>query len=218
MLYLKNDFREKLYSIKHFFAVKNRNEINKKYTAKQRKRLKNDNFSIISSNCIGGFIYHRLGKQFLSPTINLYFNQKEFIKFAQNLRYYITLPLEFIETDFDFPVAKIGDITLYFLHYSNNDEAKEAWERRKTRINYDNLYLIVYDKDGLTDDDYKAFGQINFKTIIIISYNENNNYSYFKKIIKKNSYNDNKYFIKDKNGIRTFEEQWDFVDWLNKSS
>ena len=188
---MKIVFREKLYSIKHFIAVKHRNDINKKYTAKQRKRLKNDNFSIISSNCIGGFIYHRLGKQFLSPTINLYFNQKEFIKFAQNLRYYITLPLEFIETDFDFPVAKIGDITLYFLHYSNNDEAKEAI--------CCNLLL-------------------QFANRIILSDNENTKYSYFKKIIKKNSYNDNKYFIKDKNGIRTFEEQWDFVDWLNKSS
>ena len=104
---------------------------------------------------------------------------------------------------------------MYFLRYSNNDEAKAAWERRKTRINYDNLYLIVYDKDGLTDDDYKAFGQINCKNKIILSDNENTKYTYFKKIIKKNSYNDNKYFIKDKYGIRTFEDQWDFVDWLN---
>lgn len=27
-----------------------------------RKRLKNDNFTILCSNCIGGVIYHRLGK------------------------------------------------------------------------------------------------------------------------------------------------------------
>ena len=184
----KNFIREKLYCAKHFLTHKYYDIVQERFTKKQRKRLKNDNFTIISSNCIGGFIYHRLGKQFLSPTINLYFNQKEFIKFAQNLRYYITLPLEFIETEFDFPVAEIGDITLYFLHYSNNDEAKEAWERRKTRINYDNLYLIVYDKDGLTDDDYKAFGQINCKNKIILSDNENTKYPYFKKIIKKNSW------------------------------
>ena len=132
---MKNDFRKKLYSFKRSFTEKYRKSINRKFTNKQRKKLKNDKFSIISSNCIGGIIYHRLGKQFLSPTINLFFNQKEFIKFAQNLRYYINLPLEFIKSDFDFPVAKIDDITLYFLHYSNNDEAKEAWERRKTRIN-----------------------------------------------------------------------------------
>lgn len=129
----------------------------------------------------------------------------------------ITLPLEFVKSDYDFPVARIDDITLYFLHYSNNDEAREAWERRKERINYDNLYLIVYDKDGLTDNDYKAFGQINCKNRIILSDNENTKYPYFKKIIKKNSYNDNKYFIEDKYGIKTFESQWDFVDWLNKS-
>ncbi|MEE0856404.1 MAG: DUF1919 domain-containing protein [Ruminococcus sp.] len=27
---------------------------------------------MISSNCAGGVIYHRLNKQFLSPTINLF--------------------------------------------------------------------------------------------------------------------------------------------------
>lgn len=31
---------------------------------KNRKLLKNNEFTIISSNCVGGIIYHELGKQF----------------------------------------------------------------------------------------------------------------------------------------------------------
>lgn len=81
---MKNYFREKIYSIKQFFELKHRNRINRKFTKSQRKRLKNDNFTIISSNCIGGLIYHRLGKEFNSPTINLRFYQNEFIKFVQD--------------------------------------------------------------------------------------------------------------------------------------
>ena len=53
-----------------------------------RKKLKNKNPSIISSNCNGGFIYHDLNLKFFSPTINLFFYPKDYIKFIANLEYY----------------------------------------------------------------------------------------------------------------------------------
>lgn len=62
---------------------------NKKYENSIRKRLTNDNFTIICSNCIGGTIYNRLGKQFLSPTINLWMHQRDFIKFVLDIKEYI---------------------------------------------------------------------------------------------------------------------------------
>ena len=52
-----------------------------------RKRLKNHSFSLISSNCIGGILYHDVGEQFRTPTINLIIPQ--FVTFAENLRYYL---------------------------------------------------------------------------------------------------------------------------------
>ena len=45
---------------------------NKFYERTLRTKLKNKDFSIICSNCIGGIIYNRLGQKFLSPTINLW--------------------------------------------------------------------------------------------------------------------------------------------------
>ena len=64
-------------------------------------KAKNDifTFSIICSSCIGGIIYHRLGLKFLTPTINLWFNQKDFIKFISNLQYYLDQKLNFVESD-----------------------------------------------------------------------------------------------------------------------
>lgn len=35
-----------------------------------RRRLTNSDFTIIAPNCYAGIMYHRLGLQFLSPTIN----------------------------------------------------------------------------------------------------------------------------------------------------
>lgn len=41
-----------------------------------KQQLQNQTPCIISSNCIGGIIYHDLQLPFLSPTINLFFIRK----------------------------------------------------------------------------------------------------------------------------------------------
>ena len=51
------------------------------------ERYKGKNPTIISCNCIGGIIYNELNLQFLSPTINLYMNCEDFIKFCENMEY-----------------------------------------------------------------------------------------------------------------------------------
>lgn len=73
-----------------------------------QKNLINDNFTILCPNCIGGCIYHRLGKKFLSPTINMWLLQPDFITFLLHLDDYIDQPLRFIESDESTPVATIG--------------------------------------------------------------------------------------------------------------
>ena len=48
-----------------------------------KKRLKNKDFTLLTPNCLAGIIYHNLGLQFSSPTINIQFNDKtEFYKFC----------------------------------------------------------------------------------------------------------------------------------------
>ncbi len=130
-----------------------------------RKRFKNKNFSIISQNCIGGVFYHDMKMKFLSPTINLFFKEPDFVKFVLNLQYYMDLELE-MEWDEEYPIGKLDDITIYFMHYKTCSEAKEAWERRKYRINYDNLIIMATDRNGFNDKIFEEWKKIPYKKIL----------------------------------------------------
>jgi uncharacterized protein (DUF1919 family) len=129
-----------------------------------RLRLRNRNFTLITNTCIGGIIYHELGLQFLSPTINCGIRSHEqFFTFCTHLQHYTSLPLTFIQSEWDYPVAILkgdyGDITIYFSHYKNQQQANNKWEQRKKRINWNNI-IIVMDGDNCTDQQIAAFDKI----------------------------------------------------------
>ena len=51
--------------------------------------VRKQKISIVTNNCIGGFIYKKYGCKFLSPTINLQMSPNDFVKFCQNLDLYL---------------------------------------------------------------------------------------------------------------------------------
>lgn len=59
------------------------------YNRKSRALLKNKDFSIISSDCLGGCIAKDLKVRMNSPTRNFYFNSDDYIKFCKKLEYYL---------------------------------------------------------------------------------------------------------------------------------
>lgn len=81
-----------------------------------------------------GVILHELGERFNSPTVNLFFGAEDYIKFLEKLDYYLGQTLVETQSDKDYPVAKLDDITIYFMHYPSFDEAKRIWEKRTERI------------------------------------------------------------------------------------
>lgn len=186
------------------------------YELKLRKRLKNKDFSIICSNCIGGVIYHRLGKKFLSPTINLWLHQDDFLKLVLNLKEYISKDLVFIESEYDYPVAMLDDIKIYFNHSKTKEEAKSNWDKRKKRIDYNNIFIIMYDRDGITKDDIRKLESVNCKNKIVLSDKEYKDIDYVL-TIKPNydKVNGQQYLDRDILDKRTFEKHFDFVRWLN---
>ena len=115
-----------------------------------RKRLRNTSFSLISNNCIGGVISHDLELQFRSPTIDLYFTDEDFILFCQHLRYYLALPVEQVDSGLDYPVGALygdyGTVRIYFMHYGSFEQAKAKWEERSSRVDFDNLFVIMEPK------------------------------------------------------------------------
>ena len=141
--------------------------------------LHNDNFTILCNSCIGGVIYNKLGARFCSPTINMGMSDKSFLKFIQNLDYYMSCQLIVFDNDTDektYYSAKLGDLDLIFGHYSSKLEIEEKWEKRKKRINRDNLFIIMSDrpsgdnKTEITHDDLLALkgfdcsGKVVFST------------------------------------------------------
>ena len=53
-------------------------------------------------------MYHKLGKQFMSPTINLWMFDEDFYKFVQNMDYYLSQSLQFVEGIDATPTAYCG--------------------------------------------------------------------------------------------------------------
>lgn len=125
------------------------NQFHRKSINRQlRKRLQNHGMSVLSSNCVGAFILHDLNEPFHSPFVNLFMKPCDFIRYLQNMSYYHQQTLEFKPTDKAYPVGWLGDIPIHFMHYRNAQEAKAKWETRLKRLNLDNLFIIMTDKDS----------------------------------------------------------------------
>lgn len=138
-----------------------------------RKHIKNTSVSIISQNCIGGVISHDLGLKFLSPTVNLYMNSHDFMLFVENLREFKDGKLQFIKSDKNYPVAictlRNKSIKVHFVHYSSKEEAEKKWHERYERINYDNIHVVMTDRDGFNNETLERFKKLPYKKILFSS-------------------------------------------------
>lgn len=184
----------------------------------KRKNLKNKDFTIISDNCWGGFIYQYLGLPFNTPFIGLFIFAPDYIKLLNNLKYYLDLNLEFIKeskfketlikygTEGTYPIGILGDVEIHFLHYKTEEEARSKWNTRRTRINWDNLFIKFSDANLCTRDHIEAFDKLPYKNKIMFT---NKNYNL-----------DSNIFLKEYENKNNVKEEWkskfDYVSWLNK--
>ena len=119
-----------------------------KYRKLQRSRL-----SIFSMNCFGGMLSHTLGLPFLSPFVNLWLSEKNFIDLLRAPRAYMEKNFLFNEMarqpdlNVEYPVVALDDIVIYMNHYRSFDAAVEKWNERKQRINWENLFVTMYTED-----------------------------------------------------------------------
>ncbi|MHC5830493.1 MAG: DUF1919 domain-containing protein, partial [Nostoc sp.] len=107
-------------------------------------RLKNRNFSIISDDCYGGSVYRELGLQYTTPFVGLFILAPCYLKLLSNLSYYLQSDLLFqqhskypeveykrLDKDNNYPLGVLRDeIEIHFLHYDNQEEAHNKWQRR----------------------------------------------------------------------------------------
>lgn len=185
---------------------------------KNRERLKNTDFSLISSNCNGAFILHDLGLRFNSPTVNLFLNAKDYIKFLKKLDYYLSLNLVFNHnTNLNYPVGVLDDISIFFMHYKTEEEAKNKWEERKKRINYNNLFILMTDRDGCTIDDIKEFDSLDYKNKIIFTHLPHPEIKscYYIKGFENENQVGLVYEFKNKDSGEKYYDDFDYVSWFN---
>ena len=100
---------------------------------------------------MGGYMYHRMCLPFLTPTINLRFDEEHYLNFISDLKKLIKEPLKYVDKEWDeeekcyHPVCKLGkDVIVRMVHDTDFEEAVNKWNRRKGRINWKNILYIMY--------------------------------------------------------------------------
>lgn len=146
----------------------------------------NKDVCILCNNCSAGFIYQHFGLTYNTPTVGLFFTTEDFVKLCKNPKHYFSLEIEFIDPNNSknynilkdtnkfskYPVGKIDDIEIYFMHYASNEEAAEKWYRRIKRISYENMFFLLTENEFATEELIKDFCEISPKRAICLAFNK----------------------------------------------
>ena len=141
----------------------------------RKKSLDRTDFTILSNNCWAGHVYRYFDLPYSTPTVGLFFYAPDYIKLINNAKYYFAQELKFISYERSKyrddlirrgyqqkPIGMIGDVEIIFLHYSDENEAREKWERRTARMNFDNLIIKFSQQNLCTEKELKSFDELNF--------------------------------------------------------
>ena len=185
-----------------------KNAINKK----DIELLKDKDFVIIANNCWGGEVYNWFNRPYNSPFVGLFVYGPCFIKLLANFENYMSKKLSFTSSsiysneELDYPVGKLDDIEIHFLHYKSQDEALSKWIKRTERMNkikdLNNFYFKNCDMYETTEEILQQFHKLPFKNKISFSYHEFKSLKKFEHIQVKQS---NKTKIHVPNGVKLFK-------------
>ena len=192
--------------------------VQRRYSDKQQKRLKEAEFTILCNTCMGGVIYHRLGKKFQSPTINLWMTDTDFKKFCLNLEKYINITISFANTNSPYPIGVLDDISIHFNHAKTTEEAYRNWEERKRRILYDKIYIIAICKKGGKKEDWLWLDEcpiVDYKVLCHEKHNSDGKHFIY---VKPSKFGENRENLLNYTvlGFRHFEKRFDYVQFLNQ--
>jgi uncharacterized protein (DUF1919 family) len=192
--------------------------LRKFYNLYNRKRLKNTEVTLVASNCNGGCILNDLHMRFNSPFINLWIMPDDFIRLCGNMKYYMGCKLDFVcEEGISYPIGKLDDIKIYFQHYASKEEAEMLWNKRKQRMDFENVWILFTDREGCTYDDLKRFDRLDYKYKVVFcnkKYPEIKSAQYIPGFENEDCVGmcmayENKYTYKK------FYDSFDYVSWFN---
>lgn len=188
------------------------------FNQKNIELLKNKDFSLIASNCNGAFISHDLKLRFNTPTVNLFLYPDDFLKYVKDLERYTNCELTFIkEEGVTYPVGQLDDIKIYFMHYETEKHAAEKWNDRTERIDFDNLFIMMTDRDGCTLEHLKQFDELPYKNKVVfthIDYPEIESAHYIPGFEDQDSVGDIYEFIHETSDRKHYDS-FDYISWFN---
>ena len=188
-------------------------------------KYKIGNITIISNNCVSGFLYKKYGMRYYSPTIGLQFSQEDFVKLCENFERYMQEELKESENkmqanftklgggEINFPVGKLGDIIIYFQHYKSFEDAKVKWDERKKRIDKNKLFFIFVGYNNTPEEVFEKYDKLPLKYKLLLT-NERRikSKNAFEMHNGKNSWYDE---MENRKGIKYFE-QINYYKWFMK--
>jgi uncharacterized protein (DUF1919 family) len=114
--------------------------------------------------------------KYRTPTAGLFFEANDYVKLASNpKKYFIGAKLEFINPADsknlklyndsnnwgNYPVAKLIDIEIYFMHYPDQKTAENMWYRRLQRINFENMLFLFTENESFSKSVILEYLKIN---------------------------------------------------------
>ena len=192
------------------------------FNRKNREKLTNQDFTIISSDCTAGCVCKDLKVRMNSPTRNFYFNADDYIKFCKNLDYYLQMAPEEYRGNYNgdgsqYLMASLGDLKMFLVHYDSVAQCREEWERRVKRVNKDNLFFLMNDRNYCTDQELQEFDELPYRNKVC--------FTHIPYLQYKSTYylqgSENKQFLRSVMDyvkpwwIKRYYDQFDFVKWLN---
>ena len=153
--------------------------------------INKDDFTIISNNCWGTFIYKKYAIPYQSPFVNLVVFAPDYIELLENFSIKLLKKISFIKQcdskyveelkslgiyGSDYPIGILDNkYELHFIHYPSEEDAKYKWLRRVERINLNKIIFKFSDGDLFEDSMAKRFDDLNFKNKVCFVANKYDN-------------------------------------------
>ena len=193
------------------------------YNRIKYRKINHNNITIISRDCVGAALYSDFNMKYLSPTINLGMSNEDFVLFCNNLEDIIELDVkEYKNKKYKYPVGYINykshKLLLHFAHYKTIDNAIECWERRKKRICYDNIYVIMCCGPNVSENDVELFETIKYDRKVLLSsgVDTKKHKDCFNMKCYENGYKDSLIAHYNKYSFKRYLSEYDWINFFNR--
>ena len=123
-----------------------------------------------------------------------------------------------IKGDRAYPVAYLGDIKLFLVHYSSVRQAQQKWNERKQRIKNNDIVVIAADRDGMTDALKDRFERLPYPKVMFAHKQDKKHPSCFCR--KGYKQYDSVGIVSDPIGWRGLRaiDQFDYISFFNNAA